>query len=123
MPSFGMFCLGAFIGYVTTFGLHKITDWSKPANVFSAVISAAVAGAVFTFIKSTGAQDSGTALYMYPVGLAYGALCTNLRWVTEPGAKPWVAILHVAAFAAASIALLLVFLYEPFRKLLPPINW
>jgi hypothetical protein len=121
MAWLGLFCLGAFIGYVTTFGLHKITDWAKPGNVLTAVISAAVAGAVFTFIQFLGGSSLGTALYLYPVGLAYGALCTNLRWVTEPNATRWVAVLHVLAFTAASVALVLLFVAKWFRDLLPPL--
>src|ERR1700730_3168658 len=107
MAWLGMFCLGAFIGFVTTFGLIKITDWSRPGNVLTSVISAAVAGGVFTFIQYLGGASLGSALFLYPVGLAYGALCTNLRWVTDPNATKWVAGLHIAAFAAASVALLL----------------
>jgi hypothetical protein len=119
MTSLGMFALGAFIGFVIAYGLTKITDWKNPASVFSAVISAAVAGGVFTFIQYLGGQSIGAALFLYPVGLAYGALCSNLRWVTEQNINPYIASLHVLAFAAASILLLVWFLYPPFRDLLP----
>jgi hypothetical protein len=119
MVSLGMFALGAFIGFVIAYGLTKITDWASPASVFSSVISAAVAGGVFTFIQYLGGQSIGTALFLYPVGLAYGALCSNLRWVVGPDINRSIAFLHIAAFAAASILLLLWFLYSPFRDLLP----
>jgi hypothetical protein len=119
MISLGMFALGSFIGFIIAYGLTKITDWKNPANVFSAVISAAVAGGVFTFIQYLGGQSIGTALFLYPVGLAYGALCSNLRWVVEPNINRLIAFLHIAAFASASILLLLWFLYPAFRDLLP----
>ncbi|MHB8270462.1 hypothetical protein [Bradyrhizobium sp.] len=119
MVSLGMFALGAFIGFVIAYGLTKITDWTKPASVFSAIISAAVAGGVFTFIQYLGGTSIGTALFLYPVGLAYGALCSNLRWVTEQNINRFFALLHIAAFAAASVLLLAWFLYPPFRDLLP----
>jgi hypothetical protein len=119
MISLGMFMLGAFIGFVIAFGLTKITNWANPASVFSAIISAAVAGGVFTFIQFLGGTSIGTALYLYPVGLAYGALCSNLRWVTEQDINRFFASLHILAFAVASFLLLAWFLYPPFRDLLP----
>ena len=115
----GMLTLGAFIGFIVTFGLQKITDWSNPGNVFSAVISAAVAGGVFTFIQFLGGDKLGVGLFVYPVGLAYGALCNNLRWVTDPNINKTIAFLHIVGFAIASILLLLLLLWPPLRGWLP----
>ena len=115
----GMFTLGAFIGFIVAYGLQKITDWSNPGNVFSAIISAAVAGGVFTFIQFLGGEKLGTALFLYPVGLAYGALCNNLRWLTRPDINRSIATLHIVGFSVASILLLLLFLWPPFRAWLP----
>jgi hypothetical protein len=115
----GMLMLGAFIGFIIAYGLQKITDWSQPGNVFSAIISAAVAGGIFTFIQFLGGEKLGTALFLYPVGLAYGALCNNLRWVTGPNINRTIASLHIAGFCIASILLLLLFLWPAFRSWLP----
>jgi hypothetical protein len=90
-----MFMLGAFIGYVVVYGLRQITDWNRPQNVFTAVISAAVAGGVFTFIQYLGGVDLGVGLFFYPLGLAYGALCTNLAWLTQPNAPRGVRNWHI----------------------------
>jgi hypothetical protein len=79
-----------------------------------------VSGAVFTFIQFLGADKLGEALFLYPVGLAYGALCANLRWVTDPDADKSIAYLHIAAFAVASLLLALLLLSDRFRHLLPP---
>jgi hypothetical protein len=46
MQSLGMLALGTFIGWVVSYGLLQVTNWANPGNVFSAVISAAVAGVV-----------------------------------------------------------------------------
>lgn len=119
----GMCSLGVFIGCVITYGLTKITDWSKPGNVFSAIISSAIAGGVFTFIKFL--DKNGTAVSLYPVGLAYGMLCINLRWVTDQD-RGWfilaLKIAHVVAFIVASILLLFIFLWPDFRNILPPLE-
>ncbi len=120
MAWLGMLMLGSFMGFIIAYGIKQITDWSKPANVFSAVTSAAVSGAIFTFIQYLGGKELGAAIFLYPVGLAYGALCANLRWVTEAGADRTIAFLHIASFAIASILLVLVLLSDRFRHLLPP---
>jgi hypothetical protein len=82
----GMCALGIFIGSVITYGLRKTEDWSNPGNVFSSVVGAAVAGAIFTFIKYLGGDTRPEAVALYPVGLAYGMLCINLRWLSEGAA-------------------------------------
>lgn len=120
MAWLGMLMLGSFIGFILAYGLKQITDWKKPANVFSAVTSAAVSGAVFTFIQFLGAEKLGQALFLYPVGLAYGALCANLRWVTDKDADRTIVFLHIIGFVIASFLLGALLLSERFRLLLPP---
>jgi hypothetical protein len=115
----GMFCLGGFMGFVICFGLTQITDWSNPGTIFSAVVSTAIAGGTFTFIQWLNGDTPGVAPFFYPVGLAYGALCANIRWVTGDDINWWIAGLHIGAFAFASVALLLLFVCPPFRKVLP----
>ena len=104
MQSLGMLALGTFIGWVVSYGLLQVTNWANPGNVFSAVISAAVAGGVFTFIQFLGGPNLGTALFMYPLGLAYGALCAALIWVGQE--RTLVMILHILGFTVASALLL-----------------
>jgi hypothetical protein len=116
MAGLGLTCLGAFIGYVITYALLQITDWSHPGNVLSSVISVAVAGAVFTFIQWLGGRSLGSALFMYPVGLAYGALCTNLRWVTLEQIGFNFASLHIVAFTIASLLLIALIVSPGFRQ-------
>jgi hypothetical protein len=83
------------------------------------VVSAAVAGGIFTFIQKLNGDSPGVAPFVYPVGLAYGALCANIRWVTGDDVNWWIAGLHIGAFAFASVTLLLLFLSARFRSLLP----
>jgi hypothetical protein len=121
MSSLGLLLLGAFIGTIVTYGLKHITDWTKPGAIFTAVISAAVAGGVYTFIQYLGGPKLGAALYFYPVGLAYGALCANMAWLTDRNSyKHPIAYLHILGFVVASILLLLLLLYPPIRSWLPP---
>src|SRR5690349_8304907 len=121
MASLGMVCLGAFIGWIAAYGLVSVTDWSKPVNVLTGVISAAVAGSVFTFIVFLGGNTMGQALYFYPVGLLYGALINGLRFLPAPRNERYTLQwwLHVGGFALASVAMLGLLLCQPMRSLLP----
>jgi hypothetical protein len=119
----GMCALGIFIGAVITYGLRKIEDWTKPGNVFSSVVGAAVAGGILGFIKYLGGDTHPEAVALYPIGLAYGMLCINLTWLTEDNAKTWslilVKIAHGVAFAGATYLLIRLFLDPSFRQMLP----
>ena len=92
----GMCSLGNFVGSVITYGLRNITDWARPANVFSAIISTAIAGSVFTFIYYL--SNDPTAVALYPMGLAYGMLCINLKWLTEQDSDPDAGRIRVYTF-------------------------
>lgn len=116
MASLGMACLGAFIGWVVSYGLAHVTDWSNPGNVLSAVLSAAVAGGVFTFIQYLGGTKLGDALFLYPLGLAYGALSNSFHWLSD---KWYLQLLHIAAFAFASLAILALMFSPELRARLP----
>ncbi len=118
MQSLGMLALGTFIGCVVSYGLLQVTNWANPGNVFSAVISAAVAGGVFTFIQFLGGPSLGVALFMYPLGLAYGALCAALIWIGQERVP--IMILHILGFTVASALLLALLLSSDFRGLLGP---
>jgi len=120
MAAIGMTALGAFIGWVIAYVLYRITNWGDPISVLSGVISAAVAGAVFTFIKYVdehGAPVAG-AIYYYPVGLAYGAVCNGLGWVagSVDATLKWPTILlrafHILAVVLVSV-LILILLFDP----------
>jgi len=118
----GMCALGIFIGAVITYGLRKVSDWSKPGNVFSSVVGAAVAGGILAFIKYLGGDTHPEAVALYPVGLAYGMLCINLTWLTEASAN-WLVIIvkiaHGLAFIAATYLLYKLFVDASFRQMLP----
>jgi hypothetical protein len=111
MASLSLLALGVFIGFVVVFGLHRVENWNDPGKIFSAAISAAVAAGVFAFIKLLGGKELGSALFFYPVGLLYGALCTNAAWTTDIKweqvnlAKMILAILHLSAIAIATVLL------------------
>lgn len=123
----GMCALGVFVGYLVTFGLRKIPDasWGNPSSVFSAVISAALGGGLFAFLQFLGGDKLGPGLFLYPIGLAYGAFCANLRWVAGlnwnnlPKGEKILAALFISGFALASVLLLLIFLSATFRGWLP----
>ena len=117
MASLGMACLGAFIGWIVSYGLVRITDWSKPGNVLSGVISAAVAGGVFTFIQMLGGAELGEALFLYPLGLAYGAVLNSLGFLHVD--RPFLRNLHIVAITVASLATLAVLFTPALRERLP----
>ena len=113
MKTLGMLTLGIFIGWVVSYGLLQIHNWDRPANVYTAVISEAVSGGVFVFIQYLDKASSvGDALFMYPVGLAYGSLCNSLGSIGYSAETPMV-WLHIAAFFLAS-GLLLAFVFDLF---------
>jgi hypothetical protein len=124
MTALGMLTLGTFIGWITSYALIHVNDWARPGNVLSAVISAAVAGAVFTFIQYLGGTTLGNALFYYPVGLAYGALCNSLGYIAG---YPNIAglpngtlqALHILAFGMGSALLLALLLVPWIRGQLP----
>lgn len=118
MAALGMLSLGAFIGYIVTYGLLHVRDWGNPVATLNGILSATVAGGLFTLIERVGEHAIGDAIYFYPVGLGYGALCTNLRWMTREE-RPWLQGLHLFAFALASVALLTLMLSDWMRNLLP----
>lgn len=116
MRSLGMLALGIFIGWITSYGLIHVHDWQNPANVFSAVISAAVAGAIFSFIQFLGGKALGDALFMYPLGLAYGALLNSLSYIGYAEKITLQRGLHLFAVVFASALLLLLLFHEPTRR-------
>ena len=118
MAALGMLILGAFVGYIVTFGLVQVKDWANPVATLNGILSATVAGGLFALIERVGENGIGQAIYFYPVGLGYGALCTNLRWMTREK-RGWLQILHLGAFAAASALLLGLMLSETMRDWLP----
>jgi hypothetical protein len=116
MKSLGMLALGSFIGWITSYGLIHITDWANPGNVLSAVISAAVAGGVFTFIQFLDGKEAlRNALFMYPLGLAYGALLNNFAYLRDEVLV--LQMLHVASVGLASLLLLGLIFSEPLRRM------
>jgi hypothetical protein len=120
MAALGLFMLGAFIGFVVVYGLRAVTDWSNLGKVLTAVISAAVAGGVFTFIQRIGGSTLGDSLFYYPLGLAYGALCIQLTWITSSASgNNSYRNLHILGFAIASILVLALFLSPSLRSRLP----
>ncbi|HEX6374345.1 MAG TPA: hypothetical protein VFZ91_01360 [Allosphingosinicella sp.] len=118
MAALGLLILGAFVGYIILHGLRKITDWGNPVATINGVLSAAVAGGLFTLISESTQSQIGEDIYFYPVGLGYGALCRGLEWVGD-GNINFVKGLHLAAFGLASLLVLLLMFYLPARQALP----
>ena len=123
MGALGLLMLGAFIGWVICYGLFQTTNWDNSGKLISAVIGAAVTGAVFSFI--TWLQPNGEAVYWYPIGLAYGALCNALGYVAfhayPANERPEknTRIIAGGCIGLASVLLLLLLLWPWFRGLLP----
>jgi hypothetical protein len=123
MPALGLLMLGAFIGWVICYGLFQTTNWDNPGVLISAVIAAAVSGAVFSFI--TWLHPNGEAVYWYPIGLAYGGLCNCLGYVafheypqaSAPSARTRGLVIFF--ILSASVLLVLLLLWSAFRNLLP----
>jgi uncharacterized membrane protein YeaQ/YmgE (transglycosylase-associated protein family) len=128
MAAIGMITLGAFIGWVIAYVLYRITDWGQPVNVLSGVISAAVAGTVFAFIKYLDEQGASAAeaIYYYPVGLAYGALVNGLGWVAgpvDPALKTVTILLrlgHMLAVLLISVLILVLLVYPSYLGIKSP---
>jgi hypothetical protein len=121
MGTLGMTALGVFIGAVITIGIRQIKDWSKLRQLLTTLISAALAGAAFTFIQYVGESGLGTAIFFYPVGLVLG-----LGWANAPAAaenlrsnKPLIGWLHIVGLAALTFFVVAVLFSPSFRSLLP----
>jgi hypothetical protein len=71
------------------------------------VTSAAVAGVVLTFVKY--ADPGTTAIFFYPVGLAYGALCNTLGSYIAKQPVNKQSLLGMGVLAIASLLLLSLF--------------
>lgn len=120
MASLGLLALGGFVGSIIFYGLYQATDWSSPVTLVSGCLSAAVSGVIFIFIKYLDVKKAdGSAIYFYPVGLAYGALCINLQWISRPDANFIWSSLHVGVFAIVTVALFFLFFFPQSRRLLP----
>ena len=118
MAFLGTLTLGIFMGYVIVFGLLNVTNWRNPATIFSAVIAAAAAGGIFSLLQKYAYTQIGDAIYFYPAGLAYGGLCTNLKFVGYKNLN-LPKSLHIAAVAFATGLLLLLMFSTTARQLLP----
>lgn len=116
MAALGLLILGAFVGYIITYALKKVGDWTNPVATLTGILSAAVAGTLFAFMEKYA--SIGESIFYYPIGLGYGALCNGLEWVAQDDMSPlkW---LHLAAFAAASVAIVALMFSESLRGLLP----
>ena len=122
----GLCLLGVFVGYVIAYTLQHTQPkaWENPTSIVVGILSAAVAGSAILFARQLGDQKTvDTFLSFYPVGLAYGALCTNAAWLIDPknekSAEPWIKGLYIIAIVTASILLLALLLYNPLRSHLP----
>lgn len=123
MPAVGMLVLGAFIGFVSIFALMKVEDWSNPLATLGGTISSVLAVSVFTIFE-IAVTPIGDAIYFYPIGLGFGALCAGMRWIGHlPGGRPTLlAWLHMGASALAGV-LILVLVFSPgLRASLPAPN-
>lgn len=118
MAFVGTLTLGIFMGYVIVFGLLNVTDWKRPATIFSAVIAAATTGGIFSLLQQYAYTQIGDAIYFYPLGLAYGGLCTNLKFVGYDDLN-LPRGLHIAAFVFATGLLLLLIFSSTVRQFLP----
>jgi hypothetical protein len=95
------------MGWVISYGIFHITNWDSPAAVFSAVTGAAESGGIFTFIQQSGVP-TGYAIFFYPVGLAYGALCNGISHYVKnltPGTDQIFTTLHLGELAIIILAI------------------
>jgi hypothetical protein len=124
MAWLGMCALGIFVGYVAIYGLKRVKNWEKPANIYSAIFTAVTGGGIFIFIEYLS-LDNKKAVLLYPVGLIYGTLCANMEWIAQPqltAAQRRTKNYLIAAFVVATILLLAIFLSSWFRSLLETIQ-
>jgi putative flippase GtrA len=119
MSAIGMFALGGFVGFVITFCLLRVKDWSKVLAILSGAISAAVATSLFTFLERQSGGLIGASVFYYPLGLAYGAITTRLEWLGTQGGDSWVRKGHAVAWGLFTVVMIALFLFPEFRARLP----
>ena len=73
---------------------------------------------MFALIAQHSPGALGDAIFYYPIGLGYGALCRNLEWVHD-GKVTIVKALHLIAFGVATVLLLALMLRADVRSALP----
>jgi hypothetical protein len=125
MSYIGLLALGIFVGTLLCIAVRKTTNWSDAVKVVVALLGAALSGAVFTFIEWVTGGKLGSALYMYPVGLAWSLLFLYadeaVANVTSTNSKSRVVgWLHMSSMVLATVLVLLLLFSNDFRKLLPP---
>lgn len=120
MVALGMLILGSFVGFCCLYVLFKISDWQSPVAILTGLLSAAVGGGLFVLFDKAPVSI-GNAIYYYPVGLGYGALCAGIMWIGNDTSNERANIkyVHIAAFGVVSVLLLLILIAPWFRALLP----
>jgi len=124
MEALGMLALGTFVGSVIATGIRKTQDWSDLQKVLTTLISAALAGGVFTFLEYLGGNALGKALFLYPVGLLLGlawlsaeTAVANVQGANGPArVAGW---LHIVGLVVITLLAVLTLLSSRFRGLLP----
>ncbi|MEL6682554.1 MAG: hypothetical protein AAFQ09_07900 [Pseudomonadota bacterium] len=108
MSYLGLLCLGLFVGGVIGLATSESSMWEKSTGGISAVLGAALGGALGVFLQYIPAdQGLGDAVFAYPIGLVLGFIWPFGRgsWgiikKKEPGNK-FLAGLHISALVGVS---------------------
>ena len=103
MDYLGLFCLGAFVGTIATFGMNKVTSLKDWQTVLSLTLPAVLSGAAMVFIDRF---KYSPAFGCYPLGLVAALMWAytqksidNLK--AGPTSVRILALLHL--FAAALV--------------------
>lgn len=120
----GLLTLGIFVSTLVGIGVRRTTNWSDAGKVVGALLGAALSGSVFTFIQTAYGAPLGEAVFMYPVGLAYG-----LSWLfadeitrnisSDNRGRQIAGCLHLLGIVLGTVFVLLLLVSPKFREGLP----
>ena len=124
MSHLGLLALGVFVGTLICVAVRKTTNWSDAVKVIIALLGAALSGIVFTFIETLLGTSLGSALFMYPIGLAWSMLWLNpegliKRATSDNLNERIIGWLNIGGAAIATILVLLLVFSEKVRSMLP----
>ena len=106
MDYLGLFCLGAFVGTIATFGMNKVASLKDWQTVLSLTLPAVLSGAAMVFIDRF---KYSPAFGCYPLGLAVALMWAytqksidNLK--AGPTSVRILALLHLFGAAVVTIS-------------------
>ena len=106
MDYLGLFCLGAFVGTIATFGMNKVASLKDWQTVLSLTLPAVLSGAAMVFIDRF---KYSPAFGCYPLGLVVALMWAYTQKSVDnlkagPTSVRILALLHLFGAAAVTIS-------------------